>query len=585
MTTTVNQRNDSGDAIRKEIKLRKKQIDESGLDVYPRFAKDDRYMSLLHFQRKFHDLKAGGFAENEPLDPVEVHGRITSIRLSGKRLAFIDIVGGRAQRLQVLYSFGPLERKGVTRDRFTRMKQLMRRGDTISVVGYPHRTDKGELSIRAIELPKILSPCLHDFPAGRTLHTSTSDVDREWQKLNKHVEMLINPDAIRLMVQRSDIISHMRNFFKHRHFIEVETPILAAAAGGATARPFETTATEFPEKKLALRVAPELWLKRLIVGGLPRVFEIGPCFRNEGLDKTHNPEFTSCEFYAAFTSLPDLISSTESLLLEISSKLHETFHNTINRQGKYLMKTPSMQEIQYPPSALQGPWPQIDFIPALNATLGTELPNLSKPTPETLSALLAIFEAQTVPVPDKPTLPRLLDKLCSTFLEFECQKPTWIINIPECMSPLSKSFIHPTAPNNQSVAARAELFIARKEIVNCYEEENDPGEQRRKFKMQAIYGSTVAGESSGGAEADPEAMKLDEDYLRALEWGLPPTGGWGCGIDRLVMLFTGKEKIGDVLSFGNLRAVTRTAEKWKHEDVEFTSSDEIERALQAKDER
>lgn len=577
----VTENGDSGEGVRKDIRQRKKQIDESGINVYPRFAPNDKYMSLLHFQRKYKSLIPGGVSgsENEGQVPVEVHGRILSIRLSGKRLAFIDIIGGRGRKLQVMYNFGPLERKGVTRDEFTLVKQLMHRGDIISIVGHPTKTDKGELSIKAIELPKMLSTCLHDFPAERTLQSATPDPEQEWKRLNKHVDMLINPDTVRVMFQRSTIIKHMRAFFNNHSFVEVQTPILAAAAGGATARPFETFATEFPEKKLALRVAPELWLKRLIVGGLPKVFEIGPSFRNEGLDKTHNPEFTSCEFYSAFTSLPELTSITELLFLDISTRLHKAFHDPDNRKGDYEMKTPTTQEMPYPPSALKGPWAQIDFVPALNAALETSLPNLSEPTSEVLSAILDIFKSKSIPAPENPTLPRLLDKLSSTFLESQCEKPTWIINIPECMSPLSKSFIHPTAPNAQPVAARAELFIAGRELVNCYEEENSPFEQRRKFKMQSVYGSTVAGESSGPVEIDPEAMNLDEDYIRALEWGLPPTGGWGCGIDRLVMLFTGKEKIGDVLSFGSLRAVTRTAEKWRQDDGEFKSSEEIEEAL------
>lgn len=283
LSTAVNPKQDGEDEIRKEIKQRKKQIEESGIDVYPRYVKDERAMSLLHFTRKFYDLKAGGLAETEKhtQGPVVVNGRIKSIRLSGKRLAFIDIVGSQGHKLQVLYNFGSLERKGISKEQFTRLKQLLHRGDSISIEGYPHRTDSGELSIKAIELPKILSPCLHDFPAERTIQQSSPDQEHQWQRLNKHVEMLVSSDPIRVIAQRSEIINDMRKFFTHRQYIEVQTPILAAAAGGATARPFETTATEFSEKKLALRVAPELWLKRLIVGGMPRVFEIGPSFRNE----------------------------------------------------------------------------------------------------------------------------------------------------------------------------------------------------------------------------------------------------------------------------------------------------------------
>lgn len=549
-------------------------------------------MSLLHFIRKWRDLKAGEDAEPEQglQTSVVVVGRITSIRSSGQRLAFINIVGGQGHKLQVLYSFGRLERQGISRPDFMRVKQLLHRGDIISIQGHPHRTSSGELSIKAVQLPKMLAPCLHDFPAERTLRKPSSEHEQEGQKLDKHVEMLLSPEPIQVMVQRYQIINNLRKFFTHRQYIEVQTPILAAAAGGATARPFETTATEFPEKKLALRVAPELWLNRLIIGGLPKVFEIGTSFRNEGLDKTHNPEFTTCEFYSAFTSLPELITTTEELLLELSTKQQKSLHDEINRQGTFDMKARDgkVKKLPYPPSALQGPYPQIDFIPVLNAALDTTLPNLSRPTPEVLKTLSTLFKAHSIPLPEKPTLPRLLDKLSSHILEPQCQVPTWITNIPSCMSPLSKSSIHPTAQNDQPVAARAELYIEHFEIVNCYEEENDPFEQRRKFKLQGILASTFATDPSTSPsptispeqEPDPEAMPADEDYLRALEWGLPPTGGWGCGIDRLVMLFTRKERIGDVLAFGNLRAVTRTAEKWKREEVtDLGSSEEVERML------
>jgi lysyl-tRNA synthetase class 2 len=207
------------------------------------------------------------------------------------------------------------------------------------------------------------------------------------------------------------------------------------------------------------------------------------------------------------------------------------------------------------------PFPEIDFIPALNAALKLDLPNLASDAAR--AELLRIFQRKSIPLPAQPTIPRLLDKLSSLYLEPECQDFTFIINHPECMSPLSKSFIHPTAPNAQPVAARAELFVQGREIVNCYEEENSPFEQRRKFKKQQQHAI-----GNSGTVVDDEVMSIDEDYLRALEWGLPPTGGWGCGIDRLVMLFAGKERIGDVLSFGNLRAVTRSAPRRDKGDSE-----------------
>ena len=348
--------------------------------------------------------------------------------------------------------------------------------------------------------------------------------------------MLADPEIVDTLRTRGSVIRAVRTFLESHGFHEVSTPILSAAPGGATAKAFETSATEFPDRKLSLRIAPELWLKRLVIGGMDKVFEIGPSFRNEGLDKTHNPEFTTCEFYAVSHPLSRLMELTEKLLAKIALTVKSP---------------PTLQRQLLQP--LESSFRVLDFIPALNAALETELPNLASPNAN--SSLVSILESRDIPLPSHPTAPRLLDKLSSIYLEPQSsENPVWITNIPECLSPLAKSFIHPSTPNQQPVAARAELFIQGNEIVNCYEEENSPFEQRRKFLEQQQFARSSTG-------TDDEAMKVDEDYLEALEWGLPPTGGWGCGIDRLVMLFAGKERIGDVLSFGNLRAVTRSAER------------------------
>ena len=275
------------------------------------------------------------------------------------------------------------------------------------------------------------------------------------------------------------------------------------------------------------------------------IFEIGPSFRNEGLDKTHNPEFTTCEFYQAHCDLDTLMSRTKSLLGQIRTDLQRF------GMGSKIAEIPLLDRNEK--------FEKIDFIPAINRHLGMDLPTLELSNQD---AVLDILKAKNILIPSSPTLPNLLDKLASHYLEPQCVAPTWIMNLPECMSPLSKSFEHPSAPNNQRVAARAELFIKGKEIVNCYEEENSPFAQRQKFIEQHIYASNPAGQALDIEKiTNVDGMEIDEDYLRALEWGLPPTGGWGCGIDRLVMLFAGKERISDVLSFGNLRAVTRNAVK------------------------
>jgi len=257
-----------------------------------------------------------------------------------------------------------------------------------------------------------------------------------------------------------------------------------------------------------------------------------------GLDLNHNPEYTTCEFYQAYSNLEDLIATTETLFAILATLTSEQI------SAAYRNLPPLT--IDFTP-----PFRRLDFIPTLETALEQPLPDLTAPTAAT--DLLSIFQAHNIPAPLNPTLPRLLDCLSSTYLEPQCDHPTFITHHPECLSPLSKSFVHPTT--QQRVAARAELFVNRQEMVNMYEEENSPFEQRRKFLDQLKYkGDDSDGEATRRRE-HKEERGINESYLKALEWGLPPTGGWGCGIDRLCMLFSGAERISDVLAFGNLRNV------------------------------
>lgn len=351
--------------------------------------------------------------------------------------------------------------------------------------------------------------------------------DPEARVRNRHVDMLVNPktsDTIRI---RSHIIQHIRNFLLEDQFLEVQTPIVADSAGGAIARPFTTVATEFSDKQLALRVAPEIWLKRLVIGGMDRVFEIGPAFRNEGLDATHNPEFTTCEFYKSFADLNDLMSMTEKMVSGIASLV------SVHR------KHPLHSLPEPDPSLSATPYKRIEFIPAIEKAIGEKLPDLAGD--QATENLLALCKKHSIKLSEALTLPRILDKLASIYIEPDCEAPTYIIYPPACMAPLAKSFIDPRT--KQLVSARAELFIKKREMANMYEEENSPIEQRVKFMQQAKF------------KDDENKALIDESYLEALEWGLPPTGGWGCGIDRMVMLFSGAKRISDVLPFGSLRNV------------------------------
>jgi lysyl-tRNA synthetase class 2 len=386
------------------------------------------------------------------------------------------------------------------------------------MTGRPYVSKSGEISLHTIDLPAILSPSLALLP--RTL------ADPETRIRNRHVDLLVNKKVAHTLRVRSHIIQFLRSFLLKDNFLEVQTPIIADQAGGAIARPFTTVATEF-DKELTLRIAPEIWLKRMILGGMDRVFEIGPAFRNEGLDATHNPEFTTCEFYKSFASLEDLISMTEQIVSGLAQQVASLRTSGLT----------ALPELEASLSATQ--FKRLEFVPSIEAGLGEKLPDLT--ATDATEELLALFAAHNLAAPSSPTLPRLLDKLSAIYIEPQCNEPTFIIHHPACMAPLAKSFIDPAT--KQEVSARAELFIQHREIANMYEEENSPFEQRKKFMQQTLY------------KDDENRAVIDESYLEALEWGLPPTGGWGCGIDRLVMLLSGASRISDVLSFGSLKNV------------------------------
>jgi lysyl-tRNA synthetase class 2 len=380
------------------------------------------------------------------------------------------------------------------------------------------------LSLLITEMPILMSPSLHQIPEVLD--------DAETRASKRHVDMLVNPATIQTLRVRHIVERAMHDFFNDRDFIKVQTPILQSGAGGAVARPFETEATELQGETLNLRIAPELWLKRLVVGGMERVYELGPVFRNEGVDATHNPEFTICEFYAAKASLANLMQWTEAILHHIQARV-----SAAKAQGH-------LSALDLPDLSLTPPFQILEFIPALETTIGKPLPDLSTPTAH--SDLLSLYADLNLAPPSKPTLPRLLDDLASIYLEPLCtQRPTFITNHPAALSPLSKHYPCPTT--NQLISARAELYIHGKEIANMYEEENSPFAQRAKFQTQLGF-QEVDGEGDG-------RKTVDEGYLEALEWGLPPTGGWGCGVERLVMMFAGRGRVGDVLAFGGLRNV------------------------------
>jgi lysyl-tRNA synthetase class 2 len=391
-----------------------------------------------------------------------------------------------------------------------------------AITGNPTRTSSGQLSILAQQVPQILAPCLH--------HVPDKVDDAETLARRPHIRQLTSNEPADILRLRALIYDFIRTSFIQSGFLEVETPMFDVNAGGAIARPFETVANEMSNTQIRLRIAPELNLKRLIVGGQDKIFEIGRSFRNEGVDNTHNPEFTTCEFYEVGATLPQLIERTEDLIHGLHTAI-EALRST------YFPSLSAPEGIDF-----SHPFAQLPFIPTIEKAIGRKLPDLS--SPDATAEIITLFKDLNLELTPNPTLPRLLDTLAEQYIEPLCTNPTFITHHPEALSPLSKSFKDPTT--GQRVGARVELFIHGREYVNAYEEENSPFEQRRKFEQQQAL------------HADGHGA-VDESYLEALEWGMPPTGGWGAGLDRLVMLFASQKRIADVLPFGTLRNVVGIA--------------------------
>ncbi|KAF3921525.1 hypothetical protein AA313_de0201002 [Arthrobotrys entomopaga] len=365
---------------------------------------------------------------------------------------------------------------------------------------------------------------------------------------SRHVDLIVNPFNISVLRARSWVINWMRNYLISHNFTEVSTPILAELSGGAAAKPFETSSRVLNARKLQLRIAPELWLKRLVIGGLERVFEIGPNFRNENADATHNPEFYSCEFYEAYADIETLKTRTTSMLSDI---LHQF-------EAARLHEFPGIRKVNERKCAVdfKPPFREMDFIGTIQKEIGITLPVLD--TPYATQDLLRIFDKKGIERPVNCTLPGLLDFLSSKYIEPKCFFPTFVTDIPACLSPLAKTSRR--ISDGQLVAHRAELYVNYKELANLYEEENSPFQQRAKFIEQNQYRTAVAQQNGKSLEQLEQAdqvlpeMPVDESYIGALEWGLPPVGGWGIGLDRLLMILCGVDRIGGVMAFGGLKA-------------------------------
>lgn len=467
------------------------------------------------------DIKSNFNAEEGNYQSVKLSGRIMMKRIMGKA-AFAELMDSSG-RIQIYVSrddIAPGEDKTMYNTVF---KKIIDIGDFVGIEGFVFTTQVGETTVHVRELT-FLGKTLRPLPIVKTKtdkdsgETTTYDAfrDPELRYRMRYVDLLVNPEVRNVFVKRSKLITLMRQYFDNQGWMEVETPILQPIHGGAAARPFKTHHNSL-DMPLYLRIANELYLKKLIVGGFEGVYEFGKMFRNEGMDRTHNPEFTALEIYVAYKDYIWMMQMVETLLESVVTQINGS---SIVASGEH--------EIDF-----KGPYTRMTMYESIEKYTGVDISAL---TEDELRAVCKQFHVQMDATMGRG---KLIDELFSETVEDKLIQPTYITDYPLEMTPLAKKH-----RSSEGLVERFELFVNGKEIANAYSELNDPIDQRERFEAQLELGK----------RGDEEAMALDEDFLRALEYGMPPTSGLGIGIDRLVMLLTNQSAIQEVLFFPQMKA-------------------------------
>ena len=488
--------------------IRRNSLDEMrkmGIEPYP---------AAEYIVNAYTDEIKETFSDDAPQREVSVAGRIMSRRIMGKA-SFIELKDSKG-RIQVYISRDDLC-PGEDKELYnTVFKKLLDIGDFIGIKGYVFRTQMGEITIHAQELT-VLSKSLRPLPIVKVKDGVVYDAfeDPELRYRQRYVDLVVNEGVKEIFIKRNKVYNSMREFFNARGYMEVETPILQSIPGGAAARPFIThhNALDIP---LYLRIADELYLKRLIVGGFEGVYEFSKNFRNEGMDRTHNPEFTCMEIYVSYKDYNWMMNFTEQMLEKIALDVNGTTQVKI---GDNLID-------------FKAPYKRVTMLDAIKEFTGIDITGMDE------AQLRDVCRQLNIEIDDSMGKGKLIDEIFGEKCEGNYIQPTFITDYPIEMSPLTKRH-----RNNPELTERFELMVNGKELCNAYSELNDPIDQRYRFEEQLRLSE----------KGDDEAMFIDNDFIRALEYGMPPTSGMGIGMDRLVMLMTGQSTIQEVLFFPQMR--------------------------------